>query len=256
MTTDCFVIVDTESSVCRESNMRILVSLAYEVVDGEGSVRHSQYDLVALPPAIHLDRRSQRIHGITPDASVRRGRALYAVLWDFLDHMETARPCAIVGHDVVADAALLVSEALRVGFPAARLRTAFVHLLCTKQLAVGHCGIPLPPHLRYDFPCDLVLRRLNGSGADRRHHAAVPQAVTYKWPSLFQGDGDVCDAHRPGCDECYHLLVEPDGATDRTDGGAPPPAELYPCHDARGDVQRCRLVFTRLLTGPPRCCGP
>ena len=218
-----FVVLDTESSVCRDSNVRVLVSLAYEIVDvADGAVRDAHYDLVALPPSIRLDRSSQPIHGITPATSMRRGRALYHILRDFVDRMVAERPVAIVGHDVVPDAALLVSEGLRVGLPAARLRGVFRRLLCTKQLAVGHCGIPLPPHLRYDFPCDVLLHRLNGGGA----RPAAAATTGYKWPNL---------------DECCHLLVGGTGA------------RRYPCHDARGDVERCRLVLTRFLVDG---CGP
>ena len=115
------------------------------------------------------------------------------------------RPVALVGHDVVPDAALLVSEALRIGLPASRLPDVFGRLLCTKQLAVGQCGIPLPTHLRFDFLCDVLLHRLNGDPAALPR----PSSTVYKWPNL---------------DECYQLLV---GAV------------------ARGDVERCRLVLIR-----------
>jgi hypothetical protein len=223
----CFVVIDTESSVCHDTNIRILVSFAYEVVADDGdTVRASCYDLVALPPGIRLDRRSQRCHGITPSAMARRGRALFHILrdpatigvgsWsdrDFVDTMTTVQPTALVGHDVVGDAVLLVSEALRVGLPAAHLRDVFLRLLCTKQLAVGRCCIPLPHHLRYDFPCDAMLHRLNGDARSSQPPAA------YKWPNL---------------DECYRMLVGSDEAEP-------------PRHDARGDVERCRRVLSRFL---------
>ena len=220
MTMRRFVVIDTESSVCRQTNLRILVSFAYEVVDEGGGVRGSHYDLVALPPGIELDRSSERFHGITAAATLRRGRALFRILHDFLAAMEAEQPVAMVGHDVVGDAALLVSEALRVGVPAQRLRALFLRLVCTKQLAMGHCCIPLPSHLRYDYPCpDALLHRLNGCVAA----ADPPEApAPYKWPNL---------------DECYQLLVRPEEH-------APP----LPRHDARGDVERCRLVLKRLLS--------
>ena len=47
----CYVVLDTESSVCQRSFRRLLVSIAYEVVDvnqacSSGSVRESHYDIV------------------------------------------------------------------------------------------------------------------------------------------------------------------------------------------------------------------
>jgi hypothetical protein len=42
-------------------------------------------------------------------------------------------------------------------------------------------------------------------------------------------------------EESYRLLV---AAED------PAGADTFPVHDARGDVERCRLVFLRLLTPP------
>jgi DNA polymerase III epsilon subunit-like protein len=237
----CFVVVDTESSVRCEDSLRVLMSLAYEVVtvtDGLAvSARH--YDLVTQHPDTVLDSLSERVHGISAARAHRRGRSLFSVMQRFLHVVARYKPLAMVGHDVVADAALLVSEAIRVGLPTHVLREPFQHLLCTKELATGHCQIPLPAHLRYDFPCDLLLQRMNGPT-----HGDHPPGPRFKWPNLDPGGRGALlrrSPRSPRCKECCQMLLGEDeeGVTPR-----------FPPHDARGDVERCRRVLGRLLRQP------
>lgn len=204
-----FVIVDTESSVCTHTNVRVLVSLAYEVVTvvaGHVTVREAHYDVVAPPANASLDAISERVHGITPEAARRSGRALRKVLDDFLRAVNTHDCIAIVAHDVVGDATLLVSEAIRSGLDPSACR-ALRRLLCTKLLGAARCRIPMPRH-----PCDELMRQLNGAAPD--------DTPAVKWPSLAE-----CCAILPRCKVVSH----------------------YPPHDARGDVERCRLVFGQML---------
>lgn len=219
-------------------------------------MRAERYDLVAPPPSVQrLDSASLRVHGIRPDDARLRGRPAREVLTSFLSAMREHRPAAIIGHDIGRDAALLVSEALRQGLPAHELRVPFRRLVCTKHLAQGRCGIqargfisgpvkkqmpcwpncvglkidgpkkknlspggiPLPAHLRYAYPCDLLLNRMDAWPSPPRDNAL-------KWPSL---------------EECHRILVGP----GMSHGCRHPP------HDARGDVQRCRQVIGSLM-GP------
>ena len=177
------------------------------------TVREARYDLIAHPSDVVLDIASERVHGITAAVAHAQGRSLRDVLSDFLEALRSHDCMAIVAHDVVGDVTLLVSESLRAGLQPAACR-AFRRLLCTKLLSAAHCRIPLPEHLRCEYPCDLFLRRLNGEVASNEPHGPA-----YKWPSLA---------------ECCALLTR----RQRT---------KFPAHDARGDVERCRLIFGQLL---------
>lgn len=235
MATRCFVVLDTESSVCTAARLRVLVSLAYEVMvlgpSGRVRVVHRRYDVVALPDGVRPDAASERVHGLSADACRAEGRPLPLILRDLVSTFDRYVPDAVVGHDIAGDAALIVSEAVRLGLRVAGLRRAFRCLLCTKHLTVGQCCIPLPLHLRYEHPCDALLDRLKGCYEPSPDHCAVP----LKWPNL---------------DESYSVLVG-----DDADAAAP-------LHDARGDVQRCRLVIGpgrgrgRGLPAAPACDAP
>lgn len=106
-----------------------------------------------------------------------------------------------MGHDVVGDIKLLVSEAVRIGVRPMQL----LHLrkiLCTKELSVGVCRLPLPSHLQYEHPCDALLERMYGGSPGGMG------LCTYKWPTLS---------------ECYDRIVS---------HATMPPS--HSCHDARG----------------------
>ena len=184
-----FLVLDTESSVCKTTHARLLVSMAYEVVvvkSGTLSVSYSRYDVVAVPAHIRLDAHSERVHGISADVR-KLGRPLDAVLVDFLRTVEKHQPQAIVGHDVTGDVVLFVNEAIRAGVPVSGMHRAFRRLICTKHLTVGQCCIPLPLHLRYEYPCDVLLDRLCGGFSN--------DGPLFKWPNLDRVGVNYPDAH-------------------------------------------------------------
>lgn len=237
-----YVVLDTESSVCKLRRRRLLVSLAYEcleVTDPEGEdknhghhrvvdrpvpvlstpysvggvpARRRGYHVVRLPGDVVLDRRSVTIHGISAENTWTHGSALQDVLLHFFACIERYHPDAIVGHDVVGDIGLLVSELLHHGCSSAWVPSAICRLVCTRMLATHRCAIPLPSHIRMITARSVVTTNpaaSAGRGVD----------VRFKWPSL---------------QESYNLLVNK-------------PEELeHACHDARGDVERCRAIFLRL----------
>ena len=259
-----YLVLDTESSLCLRRRRRVLVSLAYEVVDlsppgvappgpphggasptppaataagrgGAGGVATppaAHYELVLQPPDVAPDARSVAIHGIPPPASWGPGRPLRDVLERLFECLRRTAPCAVVGHDVVGDVHLLVSEAVHAGLGVDAVPPVLGRLVCTRLLATGRCAIPLPAHLRTPFPCDLALRRLNDrrpagpwdADDDDDDEAATAPPPRYKWPSL---------------EESYRSLG----------GAAPTPPPRHGPHDARGDVERCRAVFLALRAG-------
>lgn len=200
---------------------RLLVALAYELVWPLSNRRGPIcYEVVSLPPDTEADPRAEAVHGISVAASCTRGRPVAAVLCALFHCLDVYQPRAVVGHDVVGDVHLLVSEAVRCGCVSGRLPAALSRLVCTRMLATHRCAIPRPG------PPAPPLRRRPGA-------AAAARRPGFKWPSLR---------------ETYRLLVR--------DGGVPP---VHPDHDARGDVERCREVFLSILhqTRPPAsAAGP
>ena len=57
-------ILDTESSLCPKWGRRVLVSLAYEVVDPQGQVLVSTYQVVSQPAGPQPDPASVAMHGL------------------------------------------------------------------------------------------------------------------------------------------------------------------------------------------------
>jgi hypothetical protein len=151
-----YLVIDTESSVCQDTQLRILISLAYEVLDGSNcQVLCSQYDIVQLPMGSRMDHNSTRIHGISVHESQHKGKPLLRVLSILRETIEQYKPTVIVGHDVVGDAILLINECIRCGLsPDQLFQGALRELLCTKQMTIGECCIPLPRHLTHLYPHD------------------------------------------------------------------------------------------------------
>ena len=203
-----FVVLDTESSVCRDTNRRILVSLAYEIVDIDGlGVLEAVYELVQPPQTVlAVDPASESVHGITMRTSLSEGKPVERVIRRLMDCLQRVQPLAVVGHDITGDIKLLVSEALQSGVsPCAFLPLR--RLLCTKELSAAFCCLPLPRRLLFDHPC-----------LQTHEHAETTPRCRYKWPSL---------------QESYDILV-----THKT--------PVKGLHDARGDVERCRAVLLHL----------
>jgi hypothetical protein len=209
-----YLVIDTESSLRLDTRLRVLVSLAYEVVATEDdSVCAAGYDIVRHSPGCPLDSRSLRVHGIDSHTAGVHGKPLRTVLANLASVIRKYQPVAVVGHDVQGDVCLLVSECLRLNLsPAHCFGNLFRWMVCTKLGGVVPCGIPLP-----------------GTGALERG----PTGRRLKWPNLT---------------ECYERLVllrPPSASAFSSSGGPAGPA--LPCHDARGDVERCRAVFLSLL---------
>lgn len=244
-----YLILDTESSVRLDDRRRVLVSLAYEVLSAaaaegddaadtgnpRGRILAAGYDIVHQSPDRPLDAESLRVHRIDGPTSRNTGKPLRTVLSDLAGVVRSYAPTAVVGHDVRGDVTLLVSECLRVRMdPRRHFGELFTRLVCTKLAATVPCGIPLPPHLCYRFPCDPHLLRLNGAGDDGspRGGRQARGVIRLKWPNLAESFD--------------HLVSSAPGATDAPGGGGGGGLR-YDCHDARGDVERCRAVFLSLL---------
>lgn len=211
----------------------------------------SGYDVVTLPEDVDLDTRSVSIHGITPQYTWAHGSAPVDVLTRFFRCLLQHRPAAIVGHDIVGDVALLATEVLLLEQPRPPDLLRALHglhrLVCTRMLSTHRCAIPLPKHLHQSNLHDALLTRLNHR-QQQQHRTSnrVPTTNTrthgvraHKWPSLQESYNLlVCSTRRRKQQQQQH-----GGADDPT---TPPPL-LYAMHDARGDVERCRAIFLRLL---------
>lgn len=220
----CFLVLDTESSLCHYRQHRVLVSVAYEVVQFCGNrmhVRFCRYEVVKQPPYACLDPISEQVHGLSmQDCQGKRAGALRDVLGRLLDALDRHRPLAVVGHDIANDVVLIVTEALRCGIHPSRLR-ALQRLLCTKLYATGPCGLPQSRcgDSRITEPCSL------------------PSSVHEYHPVFQDANQDLGFLKWPTLEESYRMLV-PDNVQRRL---------RHPVHDARGDVERCRAVFSAIL---------
>lgn len=67
-----------------------------------------------------------------------------------------------MGHDVTGDISLLIRECIRCGVPLQDLRP-LRRLMCTKHMGVGRLRIPLPLHVSFDYPCELILCEMNSA---------------------------------------------------------------------------------------------
>ena len=174
-----------------------------------------------MPPDVHLDELSFQIHHIDLHTLQLEGSDLKDVLLKLHSHLHHYSPMAIVGHDVVNDLVLLVNEAIRVNLS---LKTLFpLHrLLCTKLATIAVCAIPLPRHLRHDFPCDRILKRFGQLKKDELVMSNKKQS--FKWPNL---------------EESYKIVVNSKTRHKKNKFNEP-------LHDARGDVARCRDIFLQL----------
>ena len=200
----CIMVLDTESSVCRTEHRRMLVSVAYEVIVFDPTtdtyhIESSGYHIITPEAYTDPDPASVNVHQIPPTYAQQHGCPLFDVLSALRVVVEHYRPTAIVGHDIVGDIALLVTEAMRCGLHHL-FRWLSPTMICTKFLSMGPCAIPLPKHVTSD------------------------NMGILKWPNL---------------EESYRLLVH------HTDASSSAPFEK---HDARGDVARCRAIFSTIVS--------
>lgn len=197
---------------------------------------HQGYYVVRLPYDVVLDDRSVLIHGITREETWAHGMDVRDVLFSFFRCIEQYSPDAIVGHDVMGDVNLLVSELLYQGCSSTSLPSTVCRLICTRMLATQPCAIPLPPHVKGGHRCDALLRRFNRS---KGHNTLHPLVVTASSSAMGDRKGRCARGTQfkwPSLQECYTLLV-----------GKGTEGLKHANHDARGDVERCRAIFIRLL---------
>lgn len=223
-----YLVLDTESSldVTTACPRRVLVSIAYEVVSRQtGAVMYAVYDTVRVSSDARFDAASVRIHGISHAHASSHGQPLSVVLGRLTHTLERFRPIAIVGHDIVNDMALLVSEALRVRKCVPQLGPYATRLICTKLATVALCRIPL------------------ASTVQKKHAPPLPDVLCGS-SSVEETDDD---AHWkwPNLNEAYDRVVT---RMMHDDGSSPVrAATALAHHDARDDVARCRDIFVRLV---------
>ena len=143
------LILDTESSVCPARRRRVLVSLAYEVVDPQGQVLVSRYEVVSQPIGFQPDPVSVAVHGLDSASTQEQGQPLDRILHRLFTVVRTNQPTAVVGHDIVGDISLLVSETIVTGVACDGIPLQLTRLLCTRMLTTHLCALPLPARTMY-----------------------------------------------------------------------------------------------------------
>ena len=251
-----YLVVDTESSVCLRRRQRILVSLAYEVVDAHGRVYCSHYGVVRLPPWVILDEESVAVHGITPEmprwvhrgthrsSSQRDGVPLEDMLREFLECLRQNHPVAIVGHDVTGDVPR--------GSPPCDGPPAPPRLLINEMLACGVSLHPAPTALPGHPP------RPRGSGVDAPHlhphagHPSVRHPPDPQSPALqmAQSRGELQHPRGPRTTGLPRAAPGPRCTGGR--GTVPRRLPLSPPHL----IDAVLAVFFFSFTGSTDCPGP
>lgn len=115
-----------------------LVQLAWLVADADGNEIASA-EAIAKPDGFKIPSDAARIHGITTEIAIARGRDLKAILDAIL--ADVAKASALVAHNIQFDEKILGSELLRAGYPN---HIESKKRLCTMQSATEYCRLPGP----------------------------------------------------------------------------------------------------------------
>lgn len=139
-----YIVFDTETTglprnwkapITDLNNWPRLVQLAWYVYDEDG-VELSAADYIVRPDGFVVPPEVSRIHGITHDDAMAKGKPITEVLELFAS--DVARAEALVAHNMSFDEAIVRSEMLRAGMEDI---VAAKEKLCTKELATEFCAI-------------------------------------------------------------------------------------------------------------------
>ena len=140
------LVIDTESYIDTRSGNRRLLALAYESIHTDsGDISRQGYHIVSPRDGYYSDTRSQRVHGLTRKDISTHGEDVVAVL-DLLvrlvDHVGV-----VAAHDIGADIAVIVSEAVRSGHTDTVCSLHNARHICTKIESTPLCRLPFASHI-------------------------------------------------------------------------------------------------------------
>ena len=136
------LVIDTESYVDMQSGQRRLLALSFEIISVDNEeVQQSGSYIIAPRGGYHPDARSARVHGLTAKEVAGSGTDVELVLTKLATLMLSVD--ALVAHDITADVAVLVTEAVMVSHHSALEALIRISHVCTKIESTSLCSIPL-----------------------------------------------------------------------------------------------------------------
>ena len=170
------LVIDTESYVDTRSGHRRLLALAFEIIHTDsGHTSRQGYHIVSPSNGYHSDPRSQRIHGLTPDDISTHGEDVVGVLNLLVELVDQVG--VVAAHDISADIAVVVSEAVRVGHTNIMCSLYNARHICTKIESTSLCRIPLAHHIgpqtcwKWPSLWEAVQVLLGDAPTERTHHS-------------------------------------------------------------------------------------
>lgn len=165
------LVIDTESYVDTCTGSRRLLAFAFELLQTSraSSVRQDCY-IVSPRGGYYPDARSTRVHGLKPEDVAALGRdvvEVFAVLIELLGKVD-----AIAAHDINADVAVLVTEAVSESRADVVEALCSVRHICTKTESTAVCSIPLPNLTGWKWPSltEAVTTLTGDTPCTRTHH--------------------------------------------------------------------------------------
>ncbi len=152
------------------ANWPRLVQLAWQLHDGQGQPRAS-VSAIVRPEGFQIPEEAARVHGITTQQAVARGRGLREVLEEFAAAVEAAD--LLVAHNMRFDEKIVGAELLRTRVP---LDLDCRPRVCTMLGATAYCGIPGKYGPKWPT-LDELHRHLFGVAPERQHDAGADTAA-------------------------------------------------------------------------------
>lgn len=141
-----------------------LVQLGWIMADAEGN-ELARADEIVSPDGFTIPPSSSKVHGITTDLALRKGRPVAEVLREFAAQVEQAE--YLVGHNVSFDENVVGAELIRAGVEHALWHRESI---CTKMEATDFCQ--LPGKYGYKWPTlEELHQKLFGSSVPGAHNA-------------------------------------------------------------------------------------
>jgi DNA polymerase-3 subunit alpha len=177
-----FLIIDTETTGLPEKydapvsdvdNWPRLVQLAWQLYDSKGELIGSE-DYIVKPEGFTIPYNAQKVHGISTERALEKGKDLNFVLGEFAGAVE--RSSFIIGHNIDFDKSIIGAEYVRTKIPNQLFEKTSI---CTKEESTGYCAIPDIRGDKYKWPTLAELyRKLFNADLQEAHNASADVAAT------------------------------------------------------------------------------
>jgi DNA polymerase-3 subunit alpha len=177
-----FLIIDTETTGLPEKydapvsdvdNWPRLVQLAWQLYDSKGELVGSE-DYIVKPSGFTIPFSAQKVHGISTERALEKGKDLNFVLGEFAGAIE--KSSFIIGHNIDFDKSIIGAEYIRTEIPNKLFEKTSI---CTKEESTGYCAIPDLRGDKYKWPTLAELyRKLFNEDLKEAHNAYADVTAT------------------------------------------------------------------------------